>query len=1405
MKSFHAKQNKWQQQLCTVCHEAWPSKTGLLNNPTEYICTRCKRDKHDVKKFSGANDMLPGSVPLHLKGLSQVEEMLIARACPIMSIYRKHGGQRGYKGHVLNLPQDIQGFLDTLPRNINDLPILFLRRNGHDNTHVDLQVRRNIVMLALQWLKLHNPYYLNITINDDALQRLPQDGIPDGLQFVDDNELEDEIHEDTEVSHNSYSLLPVQQSTMTENDAICAMLSGDDPLAWPSIINQPINEFQTPGLATQAFPTLFPYGTGDPTCPGRRHKVTLTEAFKHLIRYADETDNDFHWRFAAHPRFPYWALNMKLRHQLLSQSSVYVNRHPEDSNLTFENLRDMVGRLSAEQLIHRLHRYTANVQGSNSYWYQRYKELQTLIEQKGTPTFFFTVSSADTYWPELHKLMPNPDVPDHSQRVNAVIDNPHLTDWFFTSKLQDWISHWLYDSLGAKWHWYHYEYQARGSTHAHGCAKLYNDPGLHTLIQKCALAWAITEEHTTFSQEMLSTIHEGEEAKISVLKYADWLVTTWNNAIPDDSWCFPDPHPCAVPIHDVQDMDNDYYNLVNTVERHTKCSTAYCLCKKHRQQNLHCRFDFPKPTQAHSNITFERLHDQTIRATLTTRRNDPRVNSHNRLLLQNWRANVDIQIIVDVQVCARYIAKYIAKGEPRSRSVSAIFSQAVNTLNDNSTSRSMLRSIMICAAGERDYSAQETAHMLLSLPLVSCTYNFITISLNGERRIQSDESGELLLQQSNVDQYSTRTLHLDLSLIQFFSRYYVQNGELKTRASPVVVRTFPQYPSNPNGDNYSLYCKYQLVKHNPWSGDISNAWGGGNDSPELWISKYQAFLQTDAAREEIPHFLQEIQLAEQHLDDEEQEPEQIHHQVQDDWMVLCQLNPRFTQALQENHDPYWHASDLPQSLSQECASWITRQRHIINSNTNSEWHRQLPAVDITTLNTKQRHIYNLIESHYQSGDVRNPLHVIVSGTAGTGKSYLISAIAHLLGNHCLLTGTTGMASFNICGKTLHSTLKLPLQYNNAQDLRGSSLQQLQLTVKDKSYLVIDEMSMMGQKMFAWVDKRLRQATGRLECPFGGFSVLLFGDFGQLPPVGDRPMYALPTSNQLSTHGFHIYRLFNTVVILDQVLRQGGTNPEANRFRKLLANLHDGIVTEEDWQLLLTRDPSKVTNHNEFNDAIRLFYDKQSVAEYNIQKLQSLGVPIAKINAVHSNSTAASAKADEAGGLYPVIFLAVGASVMLTANLWPEVGLCNGAVGTVHKIVFKEDHHPPDLPIAVIVDFEKYAGPPFLSQHPCCIPIPPITFEWGITKNLSRQQLPLQTSYAITIHKSQGQTIQKAVIDIGRSEYAAGTTFVAISRLPRLSCSLIMPMPFERLKQISAGRNFLCRMEEQARLQRLSEM
>ena len=76
-------------------------------------------------------------------------------------------------------------------------------------------------------------------------------------------------------------------------------------------------------------------------------------------------------------------------------------------------------------------------------------------------------------------------------RANTVIKNPHITDLFFHSKLKDFVAYWLHvlKTLDAEWYWFRYEYQARASTHAHGCAKLKNDPGLYELVKIAALGW----------------------------------------------------------------------------------------------------------------------------------------------------------------------------------------------------------------------------------------------------------------------------------------------------------------------------------------------------------------------------------------------------------------------------------------------------------------------------------------------------------------------------------------------------------------------------------------------------------------------------------------------------------------------------------------------------------------------------------------------------------------------------------------------------------------------------------------------------------------------------------------------------------------------------------------------------
>lgn len=88
----------------------------------------------------------------------------------------------------------------------------------------------------------------------------------------------------------------------------------------------------------------------------------------------------------------------------------------------------------------------------------------------------------------------------------------------------------------------------------------------------------------------------------------------------------------------------------------------------------------------------------------------PQINIHQRVMLQNWCANVDLQVFIDVEACAKYLAKYVTKGEPTSMSAYAIFASCVAKLSDNDNHLTTLQSLMLHVVGERDFSAQETAH-----------------------------------------------------------------------------------------------------------------------------------------------------------------------------------------------------------------------------------------------------------------------------------------------------------------------------------------------------------------------------------------------------------------------------------------------------------------------------------------------------------------------------------------------------------------------------------------------------------------------------------------------------------------------------------------------------------------------
>ena len=149
MKAFHnAIRRKIMQ--CNVCFEAWPITVGSRKTEHNYLCTRCIRDKGVPKKFSAENKMIPGPVPAELQGLSQCEEMLIARAFPVMQVYLKpRYGTVCYKGHVVTLPHNVQKIADILPHCSADLPVVTFSVEGQDGKNNNFRVRRKVVLDAL--------------------------------------------------------------------------------------------------------------------------------------------------------------------------------------------------------------------------------------------------------------------------------------------------------------------------------------------------------------------------------------------------------------------------------------------------------------------------------------------------------------------------------------------------------------------------------------------------------------------------------------------------------------------------------------------------------------------------------------------------------------------------------------------------------------------------------------------------------------------------------------------------------------------------------------------------------------------------------------------------------------------------------------------------------------------------------------------------------------------------------------------------------------------------------------------------------------------------------------------------------------------------------------------------------
>ena len=216
-----------------------------------------------------------------------------------------------------------------------------------------------------------------------------------------------------------------------------------------------------------------------------------------------------------------------------------------------------------------------------------------------------------------------------------------------------------------------------------------------------------------------------------------------------------------------------------------------------------------------------------------------------------------------------------------------------------------------------------------------------------------------------------------------------------------------------------------------------------------------------------------------------------------------------------------------------------------------------------------------------------------------------------------------------------------------------------------------------------------------------------------------------------------------------------------QFLKILDRVAVGEISDEDFLTLSHRrlhilDKSE---QDKFNKAVFIYLTNDAVANKNEECLRKLNKPVLNIRAIDSPSC--TNNIDKETGLQAE-FIAIGCRVMLT-NTWVKGGLANGTLGTIQAVVYNEMKTTSEAPDFIMVQYDGYNGPCINAN---LFPVAMIIRSCEKTgRYFTRKQFPLKLAYAITIHKSQGLTLEYVVIDLG--EFSAGLTYVGLSRVRRL--------------------------------------
>ena len=883
-----------------------------------------------------------------------------------------------------------------------------------------------------------------------------------------------------------------------------------------------------------------------------------------------------------------------------------------------------------------------------------------MIRQLGNPTWFCSFSAAETRWIHLIKilgrLLDNKDYTDDEvtqmtwQKKSELIQKDPVT---CARNFEHMVQLFVHDFIKSSCQpigevidfFYRVEFQQRGSPHIHGLFWIKNAPEYGRDCDEDIIKFVDSYISCKADSDDLSELVNLQRHKHSkTCKKKGRAICRFNFPLP------PMPRTMILEPLSESDLDENVADMLK--EALGRIRSLLNSMNADETMNF---VEFLEKLDLTEQQYIKAIRLSLKHSTLLLKRSPPeiRINCYNRHLLKAWRANMDIQFVLDPYACAVYILSYITKGQ---RDMSKLLRKACEEAKEgNKNIVNKVRNIGNKFLNAVEISAQEAVYLVLQMPLrrSSREFQFINTSDPDERtfllksmdKIKELPDNSIDIESDNIiKRYQRRPKQMENVCLADFVAWYNCKSEsneqrhLKT-SSPCADDYLPESIIDDNldddvcdleqtseNDKYEMKGGITLVKRQK-PRIIRSVRFNKNKDPENYYRE-QIMLYT-AWRNETTDLLKDFQTYQDRFEVVKDEIKQNRKQYENHTDVLDQAVQDIESEESGNivapNAQYRDEQDreIGSKLSElfGCFDPGKDKQHaeydLINDigiypRTNDDEElvvKRLKDADfrklVQSLNVEQKEFFYHVLNSVKTDKL--PLRLFLSGGAGVGKSTVTNALYEALIRYLnaqtendpddisvVKVAPTGKAAFNIRGNTLHSAFKIPANRGfNYCTLDRDRLNTIRAQLQRMQVVFIDEISMVGSGMFNFLDLRLQQIMGTKE-PFGGLSIVTVGDLFQLKPVFDQWIFE-NSKDGYTALATNLWQQYFQMFELSEVMRQR----EDKDFAEILNRIREGKHTEADIAVLKKRILNLSSQHPDYPiNSTHLFSTNMAVDQHN---------------------------------------------------------------------------------------------------------------------------------------------------------------------------------------------------------------